>query len=245
MVSVSSSVPWPAVEQSIAFAGREIRLVPPSRDDLGELRQYPLAAIEHIAGDSDAALVRVIRRFLNAVSWRDQAGIREVDVSSGAPLRTGTRIPGNGTTTTFDAADLSDPPDEPARMALSFYAEGMALMHVHIGYSLLSYFKVLNVRFAAGRDQMEWINAQCDASRLPGCTERLAEIRTIATDLGEYLYGSGRCAVAHAFAEPLLDPNDLADQQRLSRDTPVIRALAALLLRDEWQLSPPRCSAAA
>jgi len=137
MVSVNSTIPWPADEQFVEFAGRSIRLVPPRRDASGELRAYPLAAIEHVPGDTDAFLTQIIRRFLAAVSWRDQAAIVEVDVSSGAPIRTGTRIPGNGTTASFDASGLPDPVDDPARMALAFYAEGLALTHVHIAYSCL------------------------------------------------------------------------------------------------------------
>jgi hypothetical protein len=245
MVSVCSSVPWPADEQLLDFGGRAIRLVPPRRDQAGELRAYPLAAIEYVAGDSDEALVRVIRRFLSALSWRDQAGIREVDVTYGAPLRTGTRVPDNGTTTAFDAADLPDPPDNRARMALAFYGEGMALIPVHIAYSFLSFFKVLNLRFAKGPDQVAWITAQYAANALRHCAVRLNEIVKTTSDVGAYLYGSGRCAVAHAFSEPLFDPNEIAHQQRLSRDLPIIRALAAVLIRTEWAVAAPRYNAAA
>jgi len=245
MVSVSSSIPWPADERFVDFGGRTIRLVPPRRDAAGELRAYPLAAIEHTPGDSDDVLVRVIRRFFAALSWRDQGGIREVDVTSGAPLRTGTRIPGNGTTTDFDTADLPDPPNDSARMALAFYAEGMALMHVHVAYSVLSFFKVLNIRFASGPDQVKWINAQLLANALTCCAGRLTELQAVEADVGAYLFRSGRCAVAHAFADPLVDPLNITDQQRLSRDLPVIRELAAVLIRNEWGIPPPRFNAAA
>lgn len=73
MVSVSSGVAWPSDERLVNFGGRSIRLVPPRRDEAGELRAYPLAAIEHTSGDVDEELVRHIRRFLAALSWRDQA----------------------------------------------------------------------------------------------------------------------------------------------------------------------------
>lgn len=244
MVSVSSGVPWPVDDQLAEFGGRAIRLVPPRRDESGELRAYPLAAIECLPGDSEVTLVRVIRRFVNALSWREQAGIREVSVTYGAPLRTGTRIPDNGTTTAFDTADLPDPSDDRARMALAFYGEGMALMHVHIPYSYLSFFKVLNVRFANGPEQVAWINAQCAADALPHCAERLDAIRKTEPDVGAYLYGSGRCAVAHSFADPLVDPNEIADQQRLSLDLPVVRAIAAILIPKEWSVPVPRYNTA-
>jgi hypothetical protein len=245
MVSVNSTAPWPADEQLVEFAGRKIRLVPPRRDAGGELCAYPLAAIEHDPGDTDAALTQVIRRFLAAVSWRDQASIMEVDVSSGSPIRTGTRIPGNGTTTTFDANGLPDPVDNPARMALAFYAEGLALTHVHIAYSCLSFFKVLNTRFRTGPEQVKWINDQLAANVPRHMADRLTDIRACQTDVGQYLFGSGRCAVAHAFADPLVDPLDITDQQRLSRDLPVIRELAAALIRGEYGIPASNRQAAA
>lgn len=241
MVSVSSGIPWPADEHVVYFGGRAIRLVPPKRDGAGELRAYPLAAIEHTTGDVDEELVQIIRGFLNALSWRDQAGIREVDVTYGAPLRAGTRIPDNFTTPVFDAKDLPDPTDEGARMALAFHREGLALMNTHVAYSFLSFFKVLNVRFASGTEQIAWINAHCTLAALPDCDARLRQIQEATTsDVGSYLYASGRCAVAHAFATPVVDPNEIADQQRLSRDLPIIRGLSAILIRTEWKIPAPR-----
>jgi hypothetical protein len=44
--------------------------------------------------------------------------------------------------------------------------------------------------------------------------------------VGQYLYSSGRCAVAHAFNDPVVDPDDAADTLRLARDLPVVKALA-------------------
>ncbi len=240
MVSVSSGVPWPADKQLVHFGGRAILLVPPRRDGAGELRAYPLAAIEHTTGDVDEEVVRIIRRFLSALSWRHQAGIREVDVTYGAPLRAGTRIPDNFTTAVFDADGLPDPTDDRARMALAFYREGLALMNIHVAYSFLSFFKVLNVRLASGTDQIAWINAHCTLAALPDCDARLKQIQATTSDVGSYLYASGRCAVAHAFATPVVDPNEIADQQRLSRDLPIIRGLSAILIRAEWSIPAPR-----
>ena len=240
MVSVSSGVAWPTDEQDIQFGGRSIRLVPPTRDDSGELRAYPLAAIEHTQGDRDEELVRIIRGFLSALAWREQAAIREVDVTYGAPLRRGTRIPDNFTTGLFDEANLPDPSDPQARMALAFYREGMALRETHIAYSFLSFFKVLNIRIGPGVQQIAWINAHLSSAMLQPLQARVGEIRQLSANVGEYLYASGRCAVAHAFASPLVDPNAIADQQRLSRDLPLIQRLSALFICDQWGIAAPR-----
>jgi len=57
----------------------------------------------------------------------------------------------------------------------------------------------------------------------PRLEELSAEGRT---DVPAYLYASGRCAVAHAYAQPLIDADDPGDLLRRRKDLPVIRALA-------------------
>ncbi len=80
-----------------------------------------MAAVQYARGEYEPEIVRLIRRFLNALAWREQAYIREVGVTYGAPLREGTRIPDNFTTDRFDANALPDPVDAKARIALAFY----------------------------------------------------------------------------------------------------------------------------
>lgn len=239
MVGVHSGVAWPAAELAVSIDGHSIRLIPPRFDDRGEMRAYPMAVIEHAEGANREALITVIRRFLNGLSWREQAHIREVDVTYGAPLRRGTRIPDNGTSPLFDPANVPDPADENARRALAFYREALDLEHIHGPYSFLSLFKVLNLRFARGPEQIQWINQNLQHVRESRAAERVSEIARSELDVGAHLFASGRCAVAHSFSEPLVDPNDIRDQQRLSKDWPLMRSLAALLIETEWQIPAP------
>jgi hypothetical protein len=239
MVSVDSGAVWPSDEQVVNFGGQLIRLIPPRRDDTANLRAYPMAAIEYSAKGAEEELVGIIRRFLSAMAWRDQVAIREVDVTYGFPIRRGTRIPDNGVSSWFTAEKLSDPSDGKARLALAFYHEGLDLEHIHRAYSFLSFFKVLNIRFNNGRDQVDWMNANAGVLRESEAVARLKDIAATVTNVGSYLYESGRCAVAHAFAQPLVDPHDIRDQQRLSRDWPVARSFAALLIQTEWHIPAP------
>jgi hypothetical protein len=244
MVSVNSGVPWPKDEREVEFDGLTIRLIPPGRDGDGELRAYPMAVIECEANANRESLVSVIRRFLNGLAWREQAYIREVDVTYGAPLRQGTRVPDNGTSHWLDSKNVPNPTDEKARLALAFYREALDLERIHGPYSFLSLFKVLNLKYARGPEQVEWINKSIHQIRDSRAALRAAEIRDSEPDVGEYLYASGRCAVAHAFSDPLVDPNDIRDQQRLSKDWPLMRGLAALMIQEEWHVpSPPGHSA--
>jgi len=51
------------------------------------------------------------------------------------------------------------------------------------------------------------------------------------------LYASGRCAVAHAFNDPVVDPDDPKDVFRLSADMPVAKALAEHLIEHEYRIN--------
>lgn len=44
----------------------------------------------------------------------------------------------------------------------------------------------------------------------------------------------GLCAVAHAYAQPVADPNEPADAERLSANLPIVQALAEHL--NEFEL---------
>jgi hypothetical protein len=67
--------------------------------------------------------------------------------------------------------------------------------------------------------------------------ERLNQL-AIEPDIGNYMFVSGRCAIAHASQNPVVDPDNPNDLFRLSADMPVVRALAEHLIRQE--LGVPR-----
>src|SRR5438067_9413580 len=96
----------------------------------------------------------------------------------------------------------------------------------HVGYAFLSYFKVINIAYQSWKDQVEWIKELLPQIRDARVQERLKEIEALGEEPALYLYTSGRCAVAHAYGDPVADPDDVDDQWRLYADLPVIRAIA-------------------
>ena len=56
-------------------------------------------------------------------------------------------------------------------------------------------------------------------------------------DVAAYLYESGRCAVAHAHSDPIVDPDDFSDLRRLSEDMWIIKAVAEFLIENELHVS--------
>lgn len=125
------------------------------------------------------------------------------------------------------------------RWALAFYREGLSLDRYNVAYATLSFFKILNIVANSGPKQKAWINANYLNFGSTGhskfeITRRLTELNHLGiTDIGEYLYGSGRCAVAHAGTNPTVDPENPEDIERLSKDLPLIRAMAAHVIEKE------------
>ena len=64
-----------------------------------------------------------------------------------------------------------------------------------------------------------------------------AELSASESDIGRYFYASGRCAVAHAFTDPMVDPEDPKDVFRLSADMPVAKALAEHLIEQQYRIN--------
>jgi hypothetical protein len=139
----------------------------------------------------------------------------------------------------FELDYLPDPTDQRVRWALAFYREGMALERDNVAYATLSYFKILNIVANTGRLQKEWINANVADFGTNNhikfeLRRRVTELtQSGTTDIGAYLYGSGRCAVAHAGVNPTVDPEDPDDIERLYNDITLIRAMAAHVIEKE------------
>ncbi len=125
---------------------------------------------------------------------------------------------------------------EATRRALAYWREGLRLRDIHVGYSFLSFFKVLESQFETSADRVAWISEtlprlQGDAGR------RVAELAAESGDVGSHIYQSGRCAVAHAqFSDGRGDPDVPEDRARLRKDLVVIESLARTYIADVLQV---------
>ena len=74
-----------------------------------------------------------------------------------------------------------------------------------------------------------------------GAIARIAAIKSTEPDVANYLYVSGRCAVAHAFNQTnVVNPDDPADLIRLHEDLPVIRELARIAIERAFGVKSER-----
>ena len=219
VVGVDSSVGWPTVDTDIEFSGHTMTLRPGSRE------LVPTVAFAYPAALTFDEALLIVRRFMSSLAWVERSAVREEGVTGGShPIRLGWPLRGNVITHNFRRDYLPAPEDRRVRLALALYREALGVNSV--AYAFLGFFKIINLVKETGREQKEWINTALPCIKDHRAVERKAELAKTESDLAAYLYESGRCAVAHAYSEPIADPEDVADRTRLAKDLPLIQALA-------------------
>lgn len=231
--AVKAGFSWPNVPVEIPF-GSGFVVLSPAVDDLS-----CMASLFDAQGMTFEDGATRLARFLSRLAWSMDAGI-EVHFAIGTndPTRPGRLGKGRFATSPWsDAApwqQLYLPPvlSSEAELGLALYREGLTLNSEPLAF--LSFFKVLNIRFSSGNAQKTWIAANLANLRPYGrAVGRLAEVAKNHSDVADYLYVQGRCAVAHAFSSPVADPDEFSELTRLSDDLPLIRELAELFIEQD------------
>lgn len=223
--AVKADFSWPKQPVEIPFDGALVVLSPETE------RLSCTASLFDPAGfEFDAGATR-LSRFLSRLAWSKRGGIEEhFAIGTNDPTRPG-RL-GKGTYATSAWANvepwqqlyLPSPPNRQAELALGLFREGMTVNSEPLAF--LSFFKVLNIVFPTGPDQMAWLKRNLSAAIDMRAIKRLRHLSSTQSDLANYLYVQGRCAVAHAFGSPVADPDTYEDRRRLRDDLPVIKSMA-------------------
>lgn len=236
---VASSIPWPPSDVCVTYDGDDYILRGSKRN---EQPSPPGITIACGRDNVDDALAKVYR-FTSILGWY-KGGF--VDVSGyvygthpvlyGDPRNVYSSV-GTMNAKSFNCNHMPIVRDERARKALAFYREGCRLRHVHDNYSFLSFHKVIESQFANGRTKGQWINANLDNLTDERAAARIAELRASGLDVGDHLFESGRCAVAHASLNgEIVDPDIPADRRRISNDLCIMEALARYYIGHELHI---------
>lgn len=238
-VAVIPAFPWPNAPVQIPFDGETIVLMP-STDEL---------ACTASAFDPEGNLtfergVEAVRRFLSSLAWSNRGGVVELFcLGTNHPDRPGLMGTGKFGRSYFQ---LTEPParlylpstqNPRGRRALAVYREGLSINSEP--FAFLSHFKVLNILFATGAPQKDWINAHLGMVSSYSAAERLDALRDVP-DIGAYLYHQGRCAVAHAYDADVVDPDRFVETERLSLDLPLMQELAEICIEREFGILTDR-----
>ncbi len=235
IITVETELDWPVEESTIPFMGHRLILRPQDANSAADIRlQY-----EHPQSEREA--IEIICRFLSAFSWWQRRPARgRLRFACTAPMRGGKGGYGPALRKDYHLPDgVQSPSDSKARLAVALYREAISVHSTP--YEFLGYFKIINVRYNGPDQIISWINNAIPLLTDKRVKDRISELAASKANLGEYLYGSGRCAVAHAFSGVVVDPDNPDDVLRLSADMPVARTLAEHLIETEfgipWELS--------
>jgi hypothetical protein len=233
-IGVKGGAIWPATETKINFEGYELILKPATR----ETEQSIHINLKNI---SELEAMTLINRFLSILSWCDDQGMQILFAWSGNPFPNAV-IPRSRTIGSSIAFPFnrSIEKDQRARLALALYREAVTVNSTP--FSFLSYFKILNIFWKDKyinhkNDLIEGIRNTLPIISDEQALSRISDLKKIEPDIPNYLYESGRCAVAHAFSDPIVDPDDLSDLRRLSQDIWIIKAIAEYLIESELKVS--------
>ncbi len=193
-------------------------------------------------GAKERETLTKINRFFSAMAWKDDAmfitrgfisgGAREQDRDKPRfNYKEKKRYP-HGFISRYDFEHLQVVREPKQQLALALYREGLNADQGF--YAFLSFYKIINILRNQVRQQSGWINANLDKlGRNHRGRERSRNLEQNGVDIGDYLSNQGRCAIAHAFDEPVRDPDLPDDIYEIREDLPLIMGLAQVAIEHE------------
>ncbi len=205
-VAVTTQTAWPKEKKEIKYGNHTFILMPRTRDNFASIH-IQLVQMTDIEGYT------IIDRFLSALSWKDDnPAITHYHIGRNGAIAPGSlpkhQIP-------FGADQINEFPNEvytipyDAMLAVALYREALSLEN--ISYKILGYFKILNIfwngKTRDGKNELvEGLRSTLTEMEDTECIKRITEIERENGDAANYLYKSCRCAVAHAYSDPIVRP---------------------------------------
>jgi hypothetical protein len=218
---------WPREEMKVSVQHQEVILKP-------ETPETEKSIHVELRGIDASDAFTLASRFLSVLSWCSGQPLENLDGfvwRRPEPVRKQSRPVGES----IDITSFRDIPRDPrGRKALALYREAQTVNS--IPFSFLSYFKILNI-FWPDNQIVDGLRNLLPLLNDDETQDRIKELATKTEDVAQYLYSSGRCAVAHAYAEPIVDPDDVTHTRRLSEDIWIIRAAAEYLIENKLHIS--------
>jgi len=235
VVAFESAIHDPRDQLELVFDGLKL-YIKLNQDEHCDL----IAAFVEPLQDREEIQIR-INRFLSAMAWKDsQRYISRGGIAGGArPEDRNTprfnyrekRHNPSSVISKYDFEHLQVPTDDRQRLALALYREALGANQEF--YKFLSFFKILNIVFERGPQLATWINAHVQQVRNDFSLQRLQELQASGVNIGDYLVREGRNAIAHAFAQPIKDPDVITDIVSVMKDAELMQGLATVLIEEE------------
>lgn len=235
VATVDPRMGWPTQQQLVRFNEKEFVLFPDS-SDADQTAAIALQADRYGLSSEEAR--QEIMRFCSALSWAEGSGISIITWGGGnLPRPVGVRR-GRAITDFLEVSDLPTPSTDQERAAIAFYREGISLDNPF--YAFLSLFKVIGALVPKGKRREAWITDASERLDDHRAKERRDELKSKGTNVSAYLWDECRNAIAHAERDPYVNPDEVDDHFRLSRDLPLLRNLAELAVEEYTTLKRSR-----
>ncbi|SEV89593.1 methylamine utilization protein MauJ [Luteibacter sp. 329MFSha] len=227
IAGVETTVPWPTTAQVVPYDGFDFILRP------GTPQLSPtvcLNARKHGLTTSQAH--DAVSRLGSAMAWSGDWQFEVVMWMSGShPFGVG-RMQMGIVQDFFDIEELASIPDDDAATALAFFREGVSSRSPFYGF--LNLYKAIAFIHRDGRARGRWVDEALPVLTERDAIDRLDELRAGNIDPSSYLVEQGRHAIAHAERDVFVNPDKMGDHQRITRDLPVIRALARMAIEEKF-----------
>jgi hypothetical protein len=227
---VTTQAIWPKTQKKVRYGNHTFVLMPLTKEYSASVH------IELNGRIGDVEGMTLINQFLSALAWKcDEPAINHYGWS-GNPIPVPVsryRIPYGYSPSGIFPNEVYEITDKKAKLAVALYREARSIDSVP--FQFLSYFKILNIfwndKWKNGKNELiEGLRASLPDLTENDCVKRIKEIESKEGAAADYLYKSGRCAVAHAFADPIVDPDNVTDLHRLSEDLWLMRNLTVHLI---------------
>jgi hypothetical protein len=235
-IGVDTQATWPREPTRVKFAGHHFVLFPKTHENSHSISVD--LANEHLTHQQARTL---INRLLSLLSWCDNQHAILRDGWSGNPVPV--PVPKRNlafATTHHWIFNRSIPDNEELLRCLAYYREGLNAGEAGLEtFSVLSFYKVFEVRYATGDRVKHWVANTFDLATSNVFPEALARFHadrgTIAID--EYVYRNCRVATAHAAKDIPSDADASQEIRRLANAAPILQALARHFIQTEFQFA--------
>jgi len=244
---VKTDLTWVVQDTPVYFRGWKIWLLPeeenrPPTIAIDKNQKVAEGAYDLQKGDARTLLSNL----LSAICWMNPCKI-SLGMGVGGPRLGGigkmnkskpVRSMFSGPFTAADNIPITDTDVE--ILALALHREGCELDSVP--YKFLNFYRIINAVCGGPKEQVAWINKEIDNLGNNQLQSRIDEIKAKHKDVGNYLYGQGRCAVSHADlnSNAVVNPDNMEDYWRLQEDLPIIICLARKAIEDKLGIKTPQ-----
>jgi hypothetical protein len=232
IASIDTGIPWADKDTEITFKGQKVLLRTAARERL------PAICIEYDPNSTSfAEMQKLARELMSELCWVFNYSLVELHASGATHcMNTGPGPQSLNTALGFRVDYLSEVQDPKAKLALAFYREGLSLNSVP--YRFLGYWKIVSLLFGDGSEQQKaWLLTALGQPNEFRAVQRLSELKATGATLDQivtnHLYGSRRCAVAHATGQTI-NPDDPTQEADVAKDLPLIKAIGEYAIEHEF-----------